>query len=68
MANNETDTYKKKVAELRVEHRDLDDVINRLSTDPEVDEFQLKRMKKRKLYLKDQIAYLESKIIPNLNA
>ena len=44
-----------KLRQLRIEHRDLDEVISRLSLDLHVDELQLKRLKKRKLVLKDQI-------------
>jgi len=57
-----------KLRQLRIEHRDLDEVIMRLSTDMRADELQLKRLKKRKLMLKDQITRLESKLIPDLNA
>ena len=57
-----------KLRQLRIEHRDLDDVISRLSMDLHVDELQLKRLKKRKLVLKDQILKLESELIPDLNA
>lgn len=57
-----------RLKELRVAHRDLDDVITRLSEDPLVDQLQLRRLKKRKLMLKDQIARLESELIPDLNA
>ena len=53
---------------LRIEHRDLDEVIARLSMDIHSDEVQLRRLKKRKLILKDQIARLESQAIPDLNA
>jgi hypothetical protein len=53
---------------LRIEHRDLDEVIARLSMDILSDEVQLRRLKKRKLILKDQIARLESQAIPDLNA
>jgi hypothetical protein len=53
---------------LRIEHRDLDDVISRLQMDLYTDEIQLRRLKKRKLRLKDQIARLESEQIPDLNA
>ena len=56
------------IADMREEHRDLDEAISRLSTDPGVDQLQLRRMKKRKLKLKDWIAYLESKLIPDLDA
>ena len=54
--------------ELRIAHRDLDDVIARLSVDPLVDQLQLKRLKKRKLVLKDLIERLESELIPDLKA
>jgi hypothetical protein len=54
--------------DLRIEHRDLDEVIARLSMDMHIDELQLKRLKKRKLVLKDQILKLESELIPDLNA
>lgn len=57
-----------KLRSLRIEHRDLDDVISRLSLDLNVNELQLKRLKKRKLLIKDQIARLESELIPDLNA
>jgi hypothetical protein len=57
-----------KLEELRVEHRDLDDIIQRLTMDPLVDQLQLRRMKKRKLSLKDMISKLESKLIPDIEA
>jgi hypothetical protein len=57
-----------KLRALRIEHRDLDEVISRLSLDIHVDELQLKRLKKRKLALRDQIHVLESQLIPDLNA
>jgi len=56
------------IADLREEHRDLDEAISRLSEDSSIDQLQLRRMKKRKLKLKDWIAYLESKLIPDLDA
>lgn len=58
----------RQLMELRIEHRDLDAVIARLSADPTSDELQLRRMKKRKLRLKDMISYLENKLIPDLDA
>ncbi|HEY3730615.1 MAG TPA: YdcH family protein [Steroidobacteraceae bacterium] len=57
-----------KLRQLRIEHRDLDEVIARLSMDIHIDELQLKRLKKRKLALKDQIMKLQSQLIPDLNA
>jgi len=53
---------------LRVEHRDLDAAIAALAANPHGDELRLKRMKVRKLRLKDMISYLESKLIPDLDA
>jgi len=53
---------------LRIEHRDLDEVIARLSLDIHVDEIQIKRLKKRKLMIKDQIERCGSGLIPDLNA
>jgi hypothetical protein len=58
----------RQLIELRIEHRDLDVVIARLVADPSSDELQLRRLKKRKLRLKDMIAYLENKLIPDLDA
>jgi len=54
-----------RVAELRLEHRDLDEAIARLQADIEADELSVKRLKKRKLQLKDSIARLESALIPD---
>ncbi|WP_206605643.1 YdcH family protein [Pelagibaculum spongiae] len=54
--------------ELRVEHRDLDHAIHLLQEAPYIDQLQVKRMKKRKLLLRDTIERLESELIPDLNA
>ena len=69
-SNVNTELFKniERLRQLRIEHRDLDDIISRLSMDFHVDEIQMKRLKKRKLLLKDQITRLESKQIPDLNA
>jgi len=58
----------RKLVELKVEHRDLDMVIARLTADPASDELQVRRLKKRKLRIKDMISYLENKLIPDLDA
>jgi hypothetical protein len=58
----------RQLVELRIEHRDLDTAIAALAANPHGDELRLKRMKVRKLRLKDMIAYLESKLIPDLDA
>ena len=59
---------KAKLAELKSEHRDLDEVIDRLLEKPPFDQLQLQRLKKRKLGLKDQIIKLESQLIPDIIA
>lgn len=66
--NDDPADIARQLVELRIEHRDLDGAIARLSADPHCDELQLKRLKKRKLRLKDMIAWLESKLIPDLDA
>jgi len=68
--NIETEVFRsvEKLRNLRVEHRDLDRVIAELTVDPKVDQIMLKRLKKRKLMLKDMIMQLESDRIPDLNA
>ena len=55
----------RRVIELRTEHRDLDGAIERLQADIQADELALKRLKKRKLQLKDQIAWIENALIPD---
>lgn len=57
-----------RLALLREEHRDLDDAIAVLAVDPYTDQLKLRRLKKRKLRLRDQIAYWESRLIPDLGA
>ncbi|MFZ5637855.1 MAG: YdcH family protein [Pseudomonadota bacterium] len=54
-----------RLAELRLEHRDLDLAIDRLHDNIAADELAIKRLKKRKLQLKDTIARLESALIPD---
>ena len=56
------------LAELKLEHRDLDVAIDELAHAIGRDELQLTRLKKRKLLMKDHIARLESKLIPDLDA
>ena len=66
----ETEAFKQleRLRELRVSHRDLDYLIDRLQHDPMVDQLRIRRLKKRKLLLKDMIAALESEMIPDLDA
>jgi hypothetical protein len=57
-----------KLAELELEHRDLDDVIARLTERAPYDQLQLQRLKKRKLVLKDQILHVEAQLYPDIIA
>jgi hypothetical protein len=68
MDNDELIEMHQRLEELRLEHRDLDAAINALQEHHYPDQLQMSRMKKRKLMLKDAIARLESKLIPDLNA
>ena len=65
---DDEEVIRQRLLELRIEHRDLDDVIAHLAENPFVDQVQMRRLKKRKLQLKDQITRLESMLIPDLNA
>jgi len=64
----ESQASDQRLVSLRIEHRDLDDVIGKLAGDQETDDVRMRRMKKRKLALKDEIAKLESNQLPNLIA
>lgn len=68
MVTNSPQEIRAKLEQLRLEHRDLDIAIDRLAEDIHTNELQLKRLKKRKLQLKDYIAKLESLLIPDLDA
>ena len=57
-----------KLRQLRIEHRDLDQVISRLAMDIHTDEVQMRRLKKRKLLLKDKIYHLERMLVPDVPA
>jgi len=59
---------RKRIHELRLEHKDLDDSLNLMKEKPFIDELQIGRIKKRKLKLKDEIKLLESKLIPDIEA
>lgn len=54
--------------QLKEEHRDLDEAIHQISANPYSDQLRLKRMKKRKLLLKDEIKKIESGLIPDIDA
>jgi hypothetical protein len=56
------------LAKLKQEHRDLDSAINALELSGRADPLQLKRLKKKKLYLKDEIARIEDQLLPDIIA
>ena len=66
----DTEAFKEfaRLRELRVSHRDLDYLIDSLSHDPMVDQLRIRRLKKRRLVLKDMIVRMESALIPDLDA
>lgn len=65
---SEKEALRKKLAELELEHRDLDDVIARLIERAPYDQLQLRRLKKRKLALKDHISRIEAQLYPDIIA
>ena len=54
----------RRLIELRIEHADLDDLIDRAAFDRPGDDLVLRRLKKRRLLLRDQIASLEAQLDP----
>lgn len=64
----EEEALRQKLTELNLEHRDLDDVIARLTERAPYDQLQLQRLKKRKLVLRDQISRIEGKLYPDIIA
>lgn len=68
MSSTDLSEMVQRLAELRVEHRDLDVAIHRMATHPGCNQLELTRLKKRKLMLKDAITRLESRLIPDLDA
>lgn len=64
----ECDEIKRRIIELQVEHRDLDEAIARMADQPGADEIRLRRLKKRKLQIKDTISMLEMQLVPDIPA
>jgi hypothetical protein len=65
---SEEDVLRRKLDELKTEHRDLDDLIDRFAHQFPYDQLKLQRLKKRKLVLKDLIARFESQLLPDIIA
>ena len=68
LTDEEKQEIRARITVLELEHGDLDDIIDRIALDPVLDQLQLRRLKKRKLYLKDQITRLEIRLIPDIMA
>lgn len=68
LTEEEKALIRSRLHDLEVEHNDLDDIIDKLAADPSQDQLQLRRLKKRKLVLKDQIQRLRARLIPDIIA
>ena len=68
MSITQLDFQREKLKDLRIQHRTLDAEIEIMSRRPFFDSLEMRRMKKRKLLLKEMIIKLESQLIPDLNA
>lgn len=64
----EQDVLRRQLADLETRHRDLDDVIARISDNVPFDQLQVQRLKKRKLMLKDGITRLKAILLPDIIA
>ncbi len=65
---SQQDELKERLEGLKAEHRDLDDAILALSQRAVPDMIQIQRLKKRKLFLRDEISKLENNLVPNIIA
>lgn len=68
MDDADNETLQQKLVEMKTEHRDLDDVIAQMIENAPFDQIQVKRLKKRKLLLKDHITKIESRLLPDIIA
>jgi hypothetical protein len=68
LSEEERERMLEKLNGLRIEHRDMDEIILKLQEAQTLDDLQLRRLKKRKLQLKDMIAYIENMLIPDILA
>ena len=68
MAMSPSEDIQQRITELEIEHRDLDTVIAELTNDLLHEELQLRRLKKRKLQLKDHITLLKMQLVPDIPA
>ena len=68
LSDDEIQELKERLYQLQLEHRDMDELIQRLYAEAYVDQLQVSRLKRRKLQIKDAVTRLESQLIPDLNA
>lgn len=68
MFTNNEELLRQRLHELHLEHQALDDMIHRMTDEVYVDQLKIRRLKKRKLQLKDLITRLHSELIPDLDA
>ena len=64
----EQDALRKKLEDLTLEHRDLDELLNIATSSPSVDMLKFQRLKKRKLAIKDEIRKIHARILPDIIA
>jgi hypothetical protein len=65
---NDKEAIRKRLEEVKLEHRDLDDAIARVAENPPFDQLKIQRLKKRKLALKDEISRLQDQLLPDIIA
>ena len=68
MSEDQGSNVSERIQDLKGEHRALDQELRIIANDPLVDDLQIQRLKKRKLFLKDSIAHLESSLLPDITA
>lgn len=68
LTDEETRAWEHRLGQLRLEHRDLDRVIEIMAGQGAFDQLQIRRLKMRKLQLKDQIIVIENLLIPDIDA
>ena len=68
MSDEQGSELPQRIEDLKGEHRALDQELRSMADDPLVDDLQIQRLKKRKLFLKDSIAHLESSLLPDITA
>ena len=68
MSEEEGSNVSERIQDLKGEHRALDKELRAIADDPLIDDLQIQRLKKRKLFLKDSIAHLESSLLPAITA